>query len=91
MDTKVKNYLAVAVMTALALFAAASFWYVSAFSRSISPTRSFSVTGEGKVVAVPDVAELSFGVLTEGGKNLADLQKQNTEKANRVISFLKKN
>lgn len=80
-----------AVMAALALGLVAVFWYVSAFSRSVPSTRSFSVSGEGKVIAVPDVAELSFGVLTEGGKNLANLQKENTEKANGVIEFLKKN
>ena len=73
----------------LFFFIVAVFWGVSIYSRSVGVERSFSVSGEGKAVAVPDVAELSFGVLTEGGKNLTDLQKQNTEKMNRVIGFLK--
>lgn len=73
----------------LFLLVIAVFWYVSVYSRSVGVERSFSVSGEGKAVAVPDVAELSFGVLTDGGKNLADLQAQNTEKMNRVIGFLK--
>ena len=73
----------------LFLVAIAAFWYVSAYSRSVVPERSFSVSGEGKAVAVPDIAQLSIGVLTEGGKNLADLQKQNTEKINLIISYLK--
>ncbi len=73
----------------LLLFIIAVFWYVSAYSRSVVPERSFTVSGEGKVVAVPDIAQLSIGVLTEGGKNLAELQKQNTEKINRIISYLK--
>ena len=89
MDTKIKNYLGIATIVALALSVIAGFWYVSSFSKSVSPDRSFLVSGEGKVVAIPDVAQLSFGVLTEGGKNLADLQKANTDKVNQVIAFLK--
>lgn len=73
----------------LLLFVVAVFWYVSAYSRSVVPERTFTVSGEGKVVAVPDIAQLLLGVLTEGGKNLADLQKENTEKANKAIAFLK--
>lgn len=71
------------------LFIIAVFWYVSAYSRSVVPERTFTVSGEGKVVAVPDIATISLGVLTEGGKNLTELQKQNTEKINRIISYLK--
>ena len=73
----------------LFLFIIAIFWYVSVYSRSVVPERTFTVSGEGKVVAVPDIAELSIGVLTEGGKNLTELQKQNTEKINRIIFYLK--
>ncbi len=73
----------------LFLFVVAVFWYVSVYSRSVVPERSFAVSGEGKTVAVPDVAEINFGVLTEGGKNLNDLQKENTERINRTISYLK--
>lgn len=73
----------------LSFFVIAVFWYVSAYSRSVVPERAFTVFGEGKVVAVPDVAEINFGVLTEGGKNLTDLQKENTEKINKAVSFLK--
>lgn len=71
------------------LFIIAIFWYVSAYSRSVVPERTFSVFGEGKAAAVPDIAQISIGVLTEGGKNLAELQKENSDKINRVIVFLK--
>lgn len=86
---KIKDYLGFIKIGFLFLFVVAVFWYVSVYSRSVLSQSSFSVSGEGKVVAVPDIAELSFGILTEGGKNLADLQKQNSERANRVIAFLK--
>ncbi|MEK7203670.1 MAG: SIMPL domain-containing protein [Patescibacteria group bacterium] len=86
MNNELKN---LAKVFLLFLFVIAVFWYVSAYSRSVVPERVFTVSGEGKVVTVPDVAEVSFGVLTEGGKNLTDLQKQNTEKINRIVSYLK--
>lgn len=89
MDAKIQNLLGISIISALLLFVAVSFWYVASFSKSAVPQRTFQVQGEGKVVAVPDVAELSFGVLTEGGKNLSALQKQNSEKVNAIIAFLK--
>ncbi|OHB24482.1 MAG: hypothetical protein A3F96_01130 [Parcubacteria group bacterium RIFCSPLOWO2_12_FULL_40_10] len=84
-----KNYFSSVKAFLLFLFIVAVFWYVSAYSRSVVPERTFTVSGEGKVVAVPDIAQLSVGVLTEGGENLTDLQKQNTEKINLIISYLK--
>lgn len=90
MDKSIRNYIGIAIVVAMLLSVVSFFWYVNVYSRSIAPTRSFSVSAEGEAVAVPDVAEVIFGVLTEGGKNLADLQKENTEKANRALAFLKK-
>ena len=84
-----KNYFGLVRSFLLFLFVIAVFWYVSAYSRSVVPERIFTVSGEGKVVAVPDIAQISIGVLTEGGKDLTNLQKQNTEKINRIISYLK--
>ncbi|MFN7088293.1 MAG: SIMPL domain-containing protein [Candidatus Paceibacteria bacterium] len=57
----------------------------------LGKTPTVMVSGEGKEIAIPDVAVLSFGVLTEGEKNLSALQKENTEKINKIISFLKDN
>lgn len=91
MDNQIKNYLSIAAVIGIMLAIVASFWYINVYSQSIVPQRTFTVSGEGKVVAVPDVAELSFGVLTEGGKNIGALQKQNTEKVNKIIAFLKEN
>lgn len=91
MDLKIKNYLGwagVALMVALAL---SSLWYVRTYSKSSEPSsyRSFSVSGEGKIVAIPDVAEFSFSVLTQGGKDLGALQAENTLKVNRAIGVVK--
>jgi len=91
MNKEIKNYLGIAIILAIALSLIAVFWYVSSYSSSVVPQRTFTTSGEGKVVAVPDVAEITFGILTEGGKNISELQKENSDKANRIISFLKEN
>lgn len=88
---KTKQYLNVAIIIAL-LIAAYSVWvYASSYSQSVEPGtfRSFSASGEGKVVAVPDVAQFSFTVVTEGGKDLGALQTENTKKVNAAIDFVK--
>lgn len=90
---KTKQYLYVAIIVAL-LVGAYSVWsYVSSYGESIQPSsfRSFSVSGEGKIVAVPDVAQFSFSVVTEGGKDLGALQADNSKKMNSAIDFVKKN
>jgi len=90
-NEKIKNYLWVSLAIS-ALVVAVSVWsYTQSFSDSIEPSsfRSFSVSAEGKSVAIPDVAKFSFSVITEGGKDIASLQKQNIEKVNKAIDFLK--
>ncbi len=91
MDQKLQNILGASIIAALVLSVLAGVWYVKVFSDSKPPQRTFSVSGEGRVVAVPDVAEISFGVLTEGGKDIAVLQKENTGKINDIIVLLKQN
>jgi hypothetical protein len=91
MDTKIKNGLGVIGVLAIALVAYSGLIYARAYSESIQPSsfRSFSVSGEGKVTTVPDIAQFTFGVVTQGGKDVAAAQKQNTEKMNTLIGFIK--
>lgn len=91
MEQKIKNYLGIAGIVGIIIVAVAGWRYVGAYADSLQPGsyRSFSVSGEGKSVAIPDVASFSFTVITEGGKDLATLQTQNTEKTNKAINFLK--
>lgn len=93
MTEKIKNYLGIAIIIAILVVAGSAWKYVRYFGQSIEPSsfRSFAVTGEGKVVAIPDVAQFSFSVITEGGKDITKLQKENTDKVNRAISFVKSN
>lgn len=92
MDTPMgKKYLYVAVIVALLAFSYAMMAVTGIVKNSIDPAfaRSFSVSGEGKVVAVPDVAQFSFTVITEGGNDVSALQQKNTESANAAIDFIK--
>ncbi len=91
MTEKIKNYLGIAVIIAVLLVGVAAWSYARTYARTVEPStyRSFSVMGEGKAVAVPDVAEFSFSVITEGGKDLAALQAENTAKSERAIAFVK--
>ncbi len=75
------------VLLALAAVMAAFQYKLSV--RNTYPTRTFSVEGTGKVDATPDLATFSVTVMTEGGKNVAEVQAANTEKMNRVNTFLK--
>ena len=81
----------VAGIIALLAVAYSSVAYVRVYDQAIQPGsfRSFAVTGEGKAVSVPDVAEFTASVITQGGKDLAALQKSNTNKANKIVDFVK--
>jgi len=91
MTQKIKDYLGVAIIISIIIVALSAWSYVRTYSRSVEPSsfRSFSVTGEGRAIAVPDVAEFSFSVLTEGGKDIAALQEDNIKKVNAAIDFVK--
>lgn len=52
------------------------------------PVRTFSVDGTGDIDATPDLATFSVTVVTDGGKNVAEVQGANTEKMNKVHAFL---
>ncbi len=58
------------------------------FGDSLFPTRTFSVSAEGKVTVSPDIAKISFSVVSEGvnPKTIAD---ENNKKMNAAISYVK--
>lgn len=65
--------------------------YTDAYASSIQPGnfRSFSVSGEGKVVVSPDIATFTYSVITEGGNDLSALMTQNDAKGKKAIDFVK--
>lgn len=93
MDKKIKNHLGIGALVSMVILAISSLIFAKIYSKSIEPSsyRSFSVSGEGKIAAIPDVAQFSFSVITEGGKDIAAIQQENTRDTNRAIALLKDN
>lgn len=57
--------------------------------RSDSQIYTITISGEGKVTAIPDIAQISLGLKTES-KKVEDAQRENTDKMNNIISTLGK-
>lgn len=86
------NVLKYAKAGALLLAAIAAVVYSYQYAVSVKnsyPGKTFSVEGVGEIDTVPDVASFSVSVVTEGGRSVADAQKGNTEKMNRINAYLK--
>lgn len=56
--------------------------------KNLKAERTLSVSAEGKVIAVPDIANINFSVVTEA-KTAKEAQNKNTEKMNKVLDYLK--
>lgn len=59
------------------------------YGNSLVSARTISVSAEGKVTAIPDIASVSFSVLSEG-KSPEDITAANAQKMNASIDFVKK-
>src|SRR3972149_10924004 len=90
MDTKIRNYLGIALIVAVLVTALSAFNFSYSYSRSVDPLTApnIRVTGEGKAVVVPDIAQFSFSVITEGN-NIQQIQSDNAKKINQAIDYLK--
>lgn len=60
----------------------------SVIGRTENPSNTITVSGKGEVLAVPDIANLSY-LVTETGKTVAAAQKLATDRSNKAIAFLK--
>lgn len=91
MNNLPKNALTISIIVGILVFSIAALQYVDSYSKSIEPSsfRSFQVSAEGKVVAIPDVAQFSFSVIIQGGTDIESLQNENIEKTNKAIDFVK--
>lgn len=89
-----RSVLVVSVVVLVALFAflAAKTRNELAMHRTIGRPAdvrdTFTIEGEGKVSAVPTLAQLSFGLMTEG-TDVAKLQQENTQKVNTMVAAVK--
>jgi uncharacterized protein YggE len=76
------------IIVGILIFSFSALWFVYEYTKSRPELRTFSVSGEGKEVVLPNIAEIRIGVISEG-LDLTTLQKENSEKMNRIINFLK--
>lgn len=83
--------LALAVLGALVLFllvaALSEFKSMRYIGSGVTATNTISVSGEGTVYAVPDIATFSVSV-RETAKDVATAQKAATEKNNKIVAYL---
>jgi uncharacterized protein YggE len=92
--TQNKSLMIVSVIVLVALFGflAAKTRNELAVYRTIGrPTDvrdTFTIEGEGKVSGTPNLAEISFGLLSEG-VDVAKIQKENTQKVNAMVAAIK--
>ena len=70
----------------------AALGYAYQFGREVNQgnsNRTFTADAESIVSVTPDVAKFSVSLVTEGGKNVSDIQKQNIDKMNSINAYLK--
>ena len=72
-------------LTVLSLFLLVA---MNRISDTAVATNTISFSGEGKIVAVPDIAAVSFSIVTEA-KTSKEAQDQNSEKSKKIVEFLK--
>ncbi|MEK9180112.1 MAG: SIMPL domain-containing protein [Patescibacteria group bacterium] len=78
------TWIAVAVLGMLF----AGFPAISRYGNSLPAMRTLTVSADGKVLAIPDIAESSFSVIVQG-QNPQALANNSNEKMSAVIEFLK--
>lgn len=74
------------------VLAVAAMWAVYEYHLSVRnnfPALTFSVDGTGDIDTVPDLATFSATVTSEGGNSVADVQSANSDKMNRINTYLK--
>lgn len=89
MDVQIKNALYIVLIAVLLAFGYAGVRLTNAYSSSASKA-TFTVSGEGKEIGVPNIAKFSLTIITENNStNLPQQQKENSEKVNKVVEFVK--
>jgi hypothetical protein len=90
MDPRIQNTLGItltAFVLVLTLSAAGTFFIANGAYKS-SEANNINVSSEAEVAATPDVAKFTFSIVTEGGKDVAEVQKENASKSNAVVDSL---
>lgn len=57
------------------------------WANSLAPSKTVTVSAEGKTTAIPDIAEVSFSVVSQG-QDVQTITTDNTNKMNAVLQFV---
>lgn len=82
------NWLGAALLLLVSLYGVGKVSDLYQIFSNKNPKNTLSVSAEGKVKAVPDLATVTLGLITQGA-TAAEVQDQNSQKINRVIEFVK--
>jgi hypothetical protein len=91
MNSKIKNILGLSIIFTLVVFSLAMIAYVKSYADNTGQDayRSFYVSGEGKVDAVPDLAQFNYTIIDEGSADLEALQESNSNISEDIVAYLK--
>lgn len=93
MDTKIEDKnvhykIKILVSLSLIILIFAGVFALTEWGKSLTPARVFTVTASSDIAIAPDLATVSFSVITEG-TNPETVQSKNTEKMNAAIQYVK--
>jgi hypothetical protein len=93
MDTKIENKnihhkIKILLTLSLVVLIFAGIFGLTEWGKSLAPARIITVNADSKIAIAPDLATISFSVLTEG-TNPTTIQSQNTTKMNAAIQYVK--
>lgn len=86
MQKRILFWVVIGFLIVLAVFVAVS---INQKLNTVTTTNTVSLSGEGKILAKPDVAVVDFSIVTEAATSKA-AQDANSEKSQKVVDFLKK-
>jgi uncharacterized protein YggE len=89
-DVRLKNLTIVAFLIFLSIVIIYSLFFgpIKKFSDSLMPVRTIMVSADGKVIVSPDMAKISFAVVSEG-VDLKIISQENIKNINTAIDYLK--
>src|SRR3989338_8947003 len=77
-----------ALLVVMFLLGLITFKALDRYGASLPITRTITVSADAKATVVPDIAKISFSVVSEGS-DPAKLQEENTQKMVAAIDFIK--
>lgn len=87
-DKKYLHFAIISVLMVASLLGLYGVWYLKLSANSLPASRTITVSAEGKSTISPDLARLSFAVISEG-EDPESLQVDNSKKISSAIEFIK--